>query len=138
MTTLSEIKYVDWQYKLNEIGSVAEGIEDINQCIAVILSTQKGSVPHRPTFGSDILKYVDTPVNVAKPNITREVIDSINLWEIRVNIDSVSIEINQTQLNIKVQWSLKEDSSTSSTFLLSSSLKFFIQSSFFKAKKFII
>lgn len=115
MTTLSKIKYVDWQYKLNQIGSVAEGIEDINQCIAIILSTQKGSVPHRPTFGSDILKYVDYPVNVAKPNITREVIDAINLWETRVDVDSVTIEINLTQLNIKVQWSLKEDSSTTST-----------------------
>ena len=66
MTNLNEITYVDWQYKLNGIGSIAEGVEDINQCIAVILSTQKGSVPHRPTFGSDILKYVDYPVNIAK------------------------------------------------------------------------
>lgn len=114
MTTINEITYVDWQYKLNEIGSIAEGIEDINQCIAIILSTPKGSVPHRPTFGSDIYKYIDYPVNVAKPNIVRETIDAINLWETRVDIDSVSIEINETQLNIKVQWSLKQDSSTSS------------------------
>ena len=72
MTTLNEITYVDWQLKLNEIGSVSEGIEDINQCIAIILSTQKGSVPHRPTFGSDILKYVDYPINSAKANIMQE------------------------------------------------------------------
>ena len=115
MTTLNEIKYVDWQYKLNEIGEVAAGIEDINQCIAIILSTQKGSVPHRPTFGSDILKYVDYPINSAKANIIRETIDAINQWETRVNIDSVSVEIDTTHLNIQVQWSLKDDSSTSST-----------------------
>ena len=115
MTKLNEITYIDWQLKLNGIGSVAEGIEDINQCIAIILSTQKGSDPHRPTFGSDILKYVDYPVNIAKPNIIRETIDAINLWEIRVNVDSVSVEINEAQINIKVQWSLKEDSSTTST-----------------------
>ena len=36
MTTLNEITYVDWQYKLNKIGSVAEGVEDINQCIAMV------------------------------------------------------------------------------------------------------
>ena len=54
MTTLNEITYVDWQYKLNSIGSVAEGVEDINQCIAIILLTQKGSDPLIPTFGSDI------------------------------------------------------------------------------------
>lgn len=115
MTTLNEITYVDWQLKLNEIGSVSEGIEDINQCIAIILSTQKGSVPHRPTFGSDILKYVDYPINSAKANIIRETVDAITLWEVKVNVDSVSVEIDETQLKIKVQWSLKEDSSVSST-----------------------
>lgn len=114
MTTLNEITYVDWQLKLNEIGSLSEGIEDINQCIAIILSTQKGSVPHRPTFGSDILKYVDYPINSAKANIIRETVDAITLWETRVNVDSVSVEIDETQLKIKVQWSLKEDSSVSS------------------------
>ena len=108
MTNLNEITYVDWQYKLNGIGSIAEGVEDINQCIAVILSTQKGSVPHRPTFGSDILKYVDYPVNIAKANIIRETIDVITLWEKRVKVDSVTVEINQTQINIKVQWSLTD------------------------------
>ena len=115
MTTLNEITYVDWQLKLNEIGSVSEGIEYINQCIAIILSTQKGSVPHRPTFGSDILKYVDYPINSAKANIIRETVDAITLWDTRVNVDSVSVEIDKTQLKIKVQWSLKEDSSVSST-----------------------
>lgn len=115
MTNLSEIQYVDWQYKLNKIGSVAEGIEDINQCIAIILSTQKGSVPHRPTFGADVLQYVDAPVSVAKPNIIREVIDAINTWETRVNVDSVSVEIAESQLDIKVQWSLKEDTNTTGT-----------------------
>ena len=93
MTTLNEITYVVCQLKLNTIGSVAEGVEDINQCIAIILTTPKGSVPHRPTFGSEIYKYVDYPVNKIVPNITREIIDAINLWETRVNIDSVTIEI---------------------------------------------
>ena len=59
MTNLNEITYVDWQLKLNTIGSVAKGVEDINQCIAIILTTPKDSIPHRPTFGSDIHKYVD-------------------------------------------------------------------------------
>ena len=59
MTNLNEITYVDWQLKLNAIGGVAEGADDINQCIAIILLTKKGSVPHRPTFGSDIYKYID-------------------------------------------------------------------------------
>ncbi len=47
MTNLNEITYVDWQCKLNDIGSIAEGVNDINQCIAIILETQKGSNPYQ-------------------------------------------------------------------------------------------
>lgn len=108
MTTLNEITYVDWQYKINEIGSVAEGAEDINQCIAIILTTRKGSVPHRPSFGSEIYKYVDYPVNEAIPNIVREATDAITLWETRINLQTVSVETNDTQITVKVEWTLKE------------------------------
>lgn len=105
---LNEITYVDWQYKLNQIGSVAEGAEDINQCIEIILSTRKGSVPHRPTFGSEIYKYVDYPINEAIPNIVRETTDAIILWETRINVNSVSVDINESKITVKVEWSLKE------------------------------
>ena len=106
MTNLNEITYVDWQCKLNGIGGVAEGVEDINQCIAIILQTQKGSDPHRPTFGSDIIKYVDYPINIAKANIIRETIDAINLWETRVKVNKTEVEINGSIILIKVEWTL--------------------------------
>ena len=112
MTKLNEITYVDWQYKLNNIGGVVEGAEDINQCIAIILQTRKGSVPLRPTFGSDIYKYVDYPVNEAKPNIIRETIDAIQMWETRVNVEKVTVEIQETNIIVKIQWSLKESPKT--------------------------
>ena len=115
MTNLNEITYVDWQYKLNEIGSVAEGVDDINQCIAVILTTPKGTVPHRPTFGSDIYKYVDYPVNEAIPNIIRESIDSINLWETRIKLTSVTAEIIEAQVKINVESTLKDNNTRRKT-----------------------
>ncbi len=107
MTNLNEITFVDWQCKLNGIGGIAEGVEDINQCIAIILQTQKGSDPHRPTFGSDIIKYVDYPINVAKPNIIRETIDAITLWETRVKVNKTEVEIDDSSILIKVEWTLK-------------------------------
>lgn len=115
MTNLNEITYIDWQYKLNGIGEVAEGIDDINQCIAVILTTRKGSVPHRPTFGSDIYKYVDYPINEAIPNIVRETTDAITLWETRIDIESIDVEINESNILVKVQWTLKETTVTGIT-----------------------
>lgn len=107
MTNINEITYVDWQYKLNKIGSVAEGVDDINQCIAIILTTRKGSVPHRPTFGSEIYKYIDYPVNEAVPNIVREATDALTIWETRINVN-IKVEINKTQLIVKVEWNLKD------------------------------
>lgn len=115
MTTLNEIIYVDWQYKLNEIGSVSEGVDDINQCIALILSTRKGTVPHRPTFGSNIYKYIDYPVNEASPNIIRETIDAITQWETRIKLTSVTANILNSQIKINVEWTLKESNTKGKT-----------------------
>ena len=106
MTKLEEIKYVDWQFKYNDIGSVAEGVEDINQCIATILNTPKGTDPHRPTFGSNIYKYIDYPVNIAKANIIRETVDAISMWETRVQVNSVIYSVEDSNVKVKVQWTL--------------------------------
>lgn len=115
MTNLNDITHVDWQYKLNDIGSVAEGVDDINQCIAVILTTRKGSVPHRPTFGSNIYKYLDYPIKEATPNITREATNALQQWETRIKIKSISNEINGTQIVIKVEWTLNTSNKTRTT-----------------------
>ncbi|MBO6271346.1 GPW/gp25 family protein, partial [bacterium] len=115
MTLLNEITYVDWQFKLNGIGDVAEGVEDINQCIATILNTPKGSDPHRPTFGSDILKYIDYPVNIAKPNIIRETIDAVSLWETRIKINSVRVDIENEHYIVKIEWTLNNSNKRGST-----------------------
>ena len=115
MTSLKDIKYADWQPKLNKIGEISEGIDDINQCIAIILTTQKGSVPHRPDFGSDIYKYVDYPVNEAIPNIIRETIDAIKKWETRIDIENVTAQIIEHQIKISIEWTLKNSELTETT-----------------------
>jgi len=104
---LDEIKSVDWQFKLNDIGNAAEGIDDIGQCIKIILMTRKGSNPHRPEFGSDIWQYIDYPINEAVPNIIREAYDAITLWEARVLINSITAEINESQINFKIDRQVK-------------------------------
>ena len=118
MTTLDQIKYVDWQMKINAIGEVVEGVEEINQCISIILLTPKGSLPHRPTFGSNIHLYLDYPINEAKANIIRETIDAITEWETRISVNTVNVEIDTTKILIKVEWQLN-DSLTKGTTLIS-------------------
>jgi phage baseplate assembly protein W len=108
MIKIDDISSVDWQPKLGEIGAVVENIEDINQCIGIILTTPKGSDPHRPEFGSDIYKYIDYPVNEAIPNIIREAIDAINTWEPRVDIKGIKAEVDIANIMLKIEWILKE------------------------------
>lgn len=40
-----------WQSSLDS-DSIVEGFADVEQAIRIILSTPKGSVPHRPQFGA--------------------------------------------------------------------------------------
>jgi len=94
--TLSEIRSADWSLKLDSagqpgsgIGSVVMGVDDVDQCIAIILTTPKGSDVLRPTFGTDLWKYIDAPINQAGPAVVREVTQSITQWEPRVKVLSV-------------------------------------------------
>jgi len=107
MTNLQDIKSVDWQPKLNEIGSVVEDLDDIDQCIRIILMTRKGSDPHRPEFGSDLWQYIDAPVNIAIPNIIREAMDAINIWETRVQINAITAEIDESNIYLKIDRQIK-------------------------------
>src|SRR6185437_7075011 len=95
--TLSEIRSADWSLKLDSagqpgsgIGSVVMGVDDVDQCIAVVLTTPKGSDVLRPTFGTDLWKYIDAPINQAGPAVVREVTQSITQWEPRVKVLSVT------------------------------------------------
>ena len=112
MANLQDIKSVDWQPKLNEIGSVVEDIDDIDQCIRIILMTRKGSDPHRPEFGSDIWQYIDAPVNVAIPNIIREAMDAINIWETRVQINGITAQIDDSNIVLSIDRQVKSTNSS--------------------------
>lgn len=60
-----------WQPALAADG-VVTGLADIHQSIRVILKTRKGTVPHRPEFGSNLHLYLDWPQNRVKPYLVRE------------------------------------------------------------------
>jgi Bacteriophage baseplate protein W len=112
--TLADITSADWSLKLGEIGAVVQGVADVDQCIAIILTTPKGSDPLRPTFGADIWSYIDYPIDEALPAIVREITAAITAWEPRVRLLSVSAapvldSAGQAgaQLTITVVWQLK-------------------------------
>ena len=95
--TLSDIKSADWSLMLDSegrpgsgIGNVVMGVDDVDQCIAIILTTPKGTDVLRPTFGTDLWKYIDAPIGEAGPAVVREVTQSITQWEPRVKVLSVT------------------------------------------------
>ena len=112
--TLADITSADWSLKLGTIGTVVQGIKDIDQCIAIILTTPRGSDPLRPTFGADLWRYIDSPISVAIPSIVREVSAAIAMWEPRVSLQSVSVSPasdsssqSGAHLDVSVTWQLK-------------------------------
>jgi phage baseplate assembly protein W len=113
-TTFADIISVDWSLELGVIGGVVQGINDIDQCIAIILTTPPGSDPLRPTFGADLWRYIDNPISVAIPSIVREVSAAIVTWEPRVALQSVSVtpasdgsSQSEAHLNVSIAWQLK-------------------------------
>ena len=77
--------------------------------------TKKGSVPHRPTFGSNLYKYIDYPTDEAIPNIIRETTDAIAEWETRITIKSVSSEVENSRIIVKIEWTLNDNGSSGYT-----------------------
>lgn len=120
--SLSDITSADWSLALDltagggpgsGIGNVVQGVQDVNQCIQIIITTPKGSDPLRPTFGVDIWRYLDAPITVSTPAIVRELTEAILHWEPRVatiNIKVAPVFDGATQsgahLSITVTWQL--------------------------------
>lgn len=118
--TLSDIQSADWSLKLDKsgqpgsgIGKVVMGVSDVDQCIAIILTTPKGTDVLRPTFGTDLWKYIDAPISQAGLAVVREVTQSITQWEPRVKVLSVTTtplagNVTQTgaHVEITVAWQL--------------------------------
>jgi len=107
-TKIQDIKATNWQLSNVTIGQVVEGIDDIRQCIGIILTNTKGSDPLRPLFGSDIWRFIDNPVNTAVANISAEIIDCIGKWEQRIIIKELTYNIAGSKIDFELTAELLE------------------------------
>ncbi len=98
------------QLKLNTFGVLLEGLEDLSQRVKLILETPKGSIPHDPEFGSEIYRYLDMPINRAKPFVIKEALKALKRWipELEVKEIKVNSEGNRFSFEIKAIWKGKE------------------------------
>ena len=122
MTSLirrDQIESQDWQLKVGAIGEVVEGLDDVDQCIRIILTTPQGSLPLRPDFGCELWRYLDAPAQEARPHILRAVIEAIARWEPRVKVSAVDIvELEPGHLTLTITRALRGDEVDSSTSLI--------------------
>ena len=112
--TLADISSADWSLALGAIGDVVQGIADVEQCLGIIVTTPRGSDPLRPTFGADIWRFIDFPINRALPAIVGELTAAITVWEPRVTLVSVTAQPvidasaqSGAHLDVTLNWQLK-------------------------------
>lgn len=70
-------------------------IEEILQCISVIVTTPKYSIPLDRSFGTD-QSYLDKPIAIAKAMIISEIYEAVGRYEPRAEVT----DINFTQDNV--------------------------------------
>jgi len=104
MPDVNLIKSQNWSLSTAKQGEIVEDVDDINQCIAIVLETVKGSDPLRPDFGSDIFLWLDMPIGLAGPNIIAEAIKSLRIWEPRCQVVKARMQVDQNVLTLSVEW----------------------------------
>lgn len=107
--SINEIKSADWSFKVSDFGEVVEGYDDINQSINTILKTPKGTDVFRPFFGAEITKYSDQPINQAGPEMVREILEALQIWETRIEVTSVNYTVDISAINFEIRWILVEN-----------------------------
>ncbi|AAU91008.1 MULTISPECIES: GPW/gp25 family protein [Methylococcus] len=113
-SVIGTIASVNWQPRLGQPGDIVQDAADIDQAIRIILTTPKGSDPHRPEFGADILQYVDRPEIEATPYLIAEIADAILLWEPRIELISIRPSFGLAQVTLAITWRFRGVDSKSS------------------------
>lgn len=90
------------------IGQVVQALVDVAQCIAIILSTLPGEDPFRPTFGVNLLAFLDKPLPAVIPAIVGMVTQAVEQWEPRVEVLGVGVTsagpASPGKVRISVRW----------------------------------
>jgi len=89
MASLQNINNSIWGISTIGYGVIVEGIAAIRQRMDLAIRTTKGTDPMRPEFGSYVYKFVDFPVNVAVPNIKKELLVALQLWVPEIKVTSI-------------------------------------------------
>lgn len=92
------------------LGEIVYGLDDLEQAIATIVLTEKGSVPLQPEKCTRIMPYIDRRPDIAIPNISREIFDALTAWEPRIVVERVAIsQTDFSHFRFPVFWRARAD-----------------------------
>jgi hypothetical protein len=102
--TTDQITTQYWQLSTASQGEVVTDMDDINQCILTIISTQKGTDPLRTDFGVDLQSYIDKPMETVTAGLIADIIYQVNTYEKRCIIDTITFTGEIGHLTISINW----------------------------------
>lgn len=102
---VTDVKSNYFQTSLQGFGLIVEDIEDINQCLKIIVLTRPGTDPLRPEFGCGLPDLVDKPANKSG-DIIMAVSDAIGKFEKRITVNKIIPTFSEkgSTLKISVRW----------------------------------
>jgi hypothetical protein len=104
MTLVSEITSKNWSISKDVQGEIVTDVDDINQCIYIIVTTVKRTDPLRVQFGCGLWEWLDKPVNVAIPNMIREISVAIDKWEPRAEVTKITYQLDLSTVIFSIYW----------------------------------
>ena len=79
---------------LDSTGFSPEEFADVKLCLETLLSIRAGSQPLDRNLGIDFDGIVGYPSDVAKNMLTLEIIEKVDIYEPRVEVESIDFEAN--------------------------------------------
>lgn len=105
MATLANITTQEWQISAETDGLAVENLASVRQSLLLLINTQRGSVPMRPRFGVDLLGQIDSLAPAVLATISRQIIETVNLFLPSVTITDVRRAYDSAgRVSITVTW----------------------------------
>lgn len=96
--------------ELEGSGFSHEEFKDIKQCLETLCSIRAGSQPLDRNLGIDYDGIMGYPLNIAENMLSLEIIDKVNTYEPRVEVESISFKADENgQLIPHIHFIKKEE-----------------------------
>jgi len=114
------MEYIDINSNINQTN--VSGESAIKNSVVNILTTEVGSVPGHPEFGSAVVKYLFQPLDPLTTEMIKvEVRYALERWETRVTIKDIIVkeDIDYNRLDVEIIYFIKVDRDVENTLLYS-------------------